>query len=119
MTNELLGALDKRISHLLEARALLADFVKTEKLSKHRGRRNYFGNLEKKAITHTFTPTMSEKVDTGLVVARKMRRTSAIKPAKPASTKLASVTITRTIKSESKPKPSKKKAKRGKEGLAP
>jgi hypothetical protein len=96
MTNQLLGAIDRRISHLLEARTLLVDFVKTEKLSKHRGRRNYFGK-------------MGETVDPGLVVARKVRRTSAIMPSKSASTKLASVTMTRTIKSASKPSQARRK----------
>ena len=116
MTNELL-AIDKRISHLQEARALLADFLKTEQIRKHRGHRNYFGNLKKKAITQTSTPTMSEKVDAGLAAARKARRTSATKPAKSGSAKLASVTITRTIKSASKPKPGKKKARVRQRGL--
>ena len=108
MTNELL-AIDKRISHLQEARALLADFLKTEQIRKYRGHRDYFGDSEKKAITQKSTPTISEKVDAAFAAARKVRLTSSTKPAKSASTKLASATITRKIKSASKPKPSKKK----------
>jgi hypothetical protein len=111
MTNELLGAIDKRISHLQEARALLVDFVKIEQTSRQPGRWNYFSNLGKKALTHTSTPRMREKVHSRLAAARKVTRTAATEPAKSASTKLASVTITRIIKSAAKPKPGKKKAR--------
>jgi hypothetical protein len=110
MTNEIL-AIDRRISHLQEARALLADFLKTEQIRKYRGHRKYFGNLDKKAMTRTSPPTIREEVDPGLLAARKARLTSATKPAKSASTKLASVTRARTISSASKPKPGKKKAR--------
>jgi hypothetical protein len=115
MTNELL-AIDKRISHLRQARALLADFLKTEQIRRYRGHRNYFGNFEKKAIKQTSTPTRSEKVDAGVAPARKVRRTSATKSG---SAKLASVIKTRTIKSASKPKLGKKKARVRQRGLAP
>jgi hypothetical protein len=94
MTNEIL-AIDRRISHLQEARALLVDFLKTEQIRKYRGHRNYFGNLDKKAMTRTSTPTIREEVDPGLLAARKARLTSA----------------TRTISSASKLKPGKKKAR--------
>jgi hypothetical protein len=110
MTNEIL-AIDRRISHLQEARALLADFLKTEQIRKYRGHRKYFGNLDKKAMTRTSPPTIREEVDPGLLAARKARLTSATKPAKSAATKLASVPRARTISSASKPKPGKKKAR--------
>jgi hypothetical protein len=79
MTSELLVAIDKRISHLQEARALLADFVKIEQISKYRGRGNYFGIPK------------------------------AAKTAKAASKKMASVTIARRMKLVSKAKSRKKK----------
>jgi len=108
MTSELLVAIDKRISHLQEARALLADFVKIEQISKYRGRGNYLGILEKRTNTRAFTP-LNEEVGARPGAARTVRRTSPPKAAKTASKKMASVTIARRIKFVSKAKSDKKK----------
>jgi hypothetical protein len=109
MTSKLLVAIDKRISHLQEARALLTDFVKIEQISKHRGRGNYFGISEKRPNTRAFTPPINGKVGAGPAAARTVRRTSPPKAAKTASKKLASLRIARTIKFVSKKKSGKKK----------